>query len=382
MPMQTTATLSSLPGDTALRLVMAASGIGMAIVSIDGHFVETNAVLSRMLGYAGEDLAGRSLQDVTHPDDRPLVEQFTRRLTHGPDGLLDARKRYLRRDGSMFWAQLNSAVIRDADGEPMYLLSQVRDISDEVQREEALRARADQRGLELEASHHQLQLFADAVAHDMRAPLRSIESFSQRLGQRLAPHLDDEAREHLQRIHSAANRMSSLLDGLGRLSRATRAPLNPRRVDLSLLAEWALAEQQDADPDRQVEISVEPGLLAEGDERLLKLMLDELAANAWVFTRGREAASIEVDGRCEGGRLRLRIRDNGTGFDMRYLHKLFEPFQRLHGLEDGAGHGLGLAIAQRVAERHGGRITAESRPGHGSTFTLELPVPPAGTGGT
>jgi signal transduction histidine kinase len=225
------------------------------------------------------------------------------------------------------------------------------------------------------AEQRQLQMFADTVAHDLRAPLRSIDSFAKLLEDRSAAKLDATERMHLSRIRAAASRMSGLLAALGELSRAASAAITPVPVDLSLLAEWVLAELEDAEPARAVAVDIQPGLHAIGDERLLKQLLRALLENAWTFTRGRPDARIEVTGTQDAEHLRLRIRDTGCGFDMDYAHKLFQPFQRLHGVEQGAGHGLGLAIAQRIARRHGGDVHAESTVDHGSTFTLVLPAP-------
>lgn len=229
------------------------------------------------------------------------------------------------------------------------------------------------------AEQRQLQMFADTVAHDLRAPLRSIDSFARLLEDRSAAKLDATERMHLSRIRAAATRMSALLTALGELSRAASAQLNAAPVDLSLLAEWVLAELHDADAGRTVETEVQPGLLAQGDERLLKQLLHALLENAWKFTRGREVARIGVHGRVENGRTIVEVRDNGCGIDMQYAHKLFQPFQRLHGVEQGAGHGLGLSIAQRIARRHGGDVRAGSG-ADGSVFTLVLPAP-TGEGG-
>jgi signal transduction histidine kinase len=224
------------------------------------------------------------------------------------------------------------------------------------------------------AEQRQLQMFADTVAHDLRSPLRSIESFAKLLEDRAGAKLDATERMHLSRMRAAATRMSGLLAALGELSRAASASMGIAPVDMSLLAEWVLAELQDAEPAREIEVDVQPGLSATGDERLLKQLLRALLENAWSFTRGVERPRIEVRGTRVGDRLRMTVHDNGRGFDMQYAHKLFQPFQRLHGVAEGAGHGLGLAIAQRIARRHGGLVTASSIEGQGCTFTLELPA--------
>lgn len=362
------------PGDERSRLAMAASGIGMAIVDLDRRWVEVNPAFERMFGYAAGEMVGRPAADFTHPGDLDISRAAFDQLVSGRLDFLDEPKRYLHRNGETLWTHANVAVMRNEAGAPLYLLVQLRDVGAERDAERRARASAEARTEALDASQQQLQLFADAVAHDLRAPLRSIESFSALLARRAGAQLDDTARDHLDRIRNAASRMSSLLAALGDLSHATRVELKPGPVDLGLLVEWVLAELQEADPERAVELTVQPGLTAHGDEHLLKLLLAQLLGNAWKFSRERVPAKIEVGGTSGADGLRLHVRDNGSGFDMRYAHKLFQPFQRLHGPDDGGGHGLGLAIAQRIAERHHGHLRAESEPGVGSTFHLELPA--------
>lgn len=362
------------PGDDCFRLAMAASGIGMAIVDLDRRWLEVNPAFERMFGYRAGEMIGREAAEFTHPEDLERSSAALDELIAGGIEFLDAPKRYVHRNGETIWAHANVAVMRDAKGAPLYLLVQLRDVGAEREADNLLRANAKDRAEALDASNRHLQLFADAVAHDLRAPLRSIESFSALLASRAGDQLDDTARGHLDRIRNAAARMSGLLTELGELSHVTRVELKPAPVDLSLLADWVLAELQDAEPEREVELAVQPGLSAHGDEHLLKMLLAQLLENAWKFSRGRTPAKIEIGGRRDGDRLRLHVRDNGSGFDMRYAPKLFQPFQRLHGPDEGGGHGLGLAIAQRIVERHHGQLRAESEPGAGSTFHLELPA--------
>lgn len=369
-------TLSAQSGDACFRLAMAASGIGMAIVDLDGRWREVNPALERMLGDSAGALVGRPVFDRIHPQDATGAREGFQALVDGIIAVIDSEKRYLRRDGEAFPAHTNAALMRDDGGAPAFLVVQLRDVTLEHAARALLQAGAAGRDASLEASRRQLQMFADAVAHDLRAPLRSIESFSSLLAHRAGDALDETSRDHLSRIRNAASRMTGLLAALGELSRATGAELRPGPVDISLLADWAAAELRDAQPEHPAEVTVQQGLVAHGDERLLKLLLTQLLGNAWKFSRGRTPARIEVGGSNPGGALRLYVRDNGSGFDPRYLHKLFQPFQRLHGPDEGGGHGLGLAIAQRIAERHDGRLHAESEPGAGSTFHLELPGAP------
>lgn len=212
--------------------------------------------------------------------------------------------------------------------------------------------------------------FARGISHDMRAPLRAIESFSVLLERN--PSLDADARAYLARVRAASVRLGSLLDALLELSRVNRAELKSDTVDLGLLADWVGAELQEAQPERDAIIDVDPGLSVLGDERLLKALLGHLLDNAWKFSAGCERVRIRVRSQRSGARLRVSVCDEGCGFDMRYAPKLFEPFERLLGPEHGGGNGLGLAIARRIVERHGGQLAVSSEPGAGSCFTFDL----------
>ena len=358
------------PGDDWSRLAMTASGIGTAIVDLERRWVQVNPAFERMFGYRAQDVVGRPAAELTHPEDAERAGRAFQTLLAGEAEHVDLAKRCLHRDGRTVWTQAHLAVVRDDAGAPRYLLVQVRDAGDE-RAEQAARAEA------LDASQRQLQMFADAVSHDLRAPLRSIESFSARLAEHLGGHADPSAHDYLGRIRAAASRMNGLLAALSDLSYATRAELHCAPVDLSLLADWAIAELQDAEPGRDARIDVQPGLVGYGDERLLKMLMSQLLGNAWKFSRECPEARIEVSGHHGDTGLELTVRDAGCGFDMRYAHKLFEPFQRLHGPGQGGGHGLGLAIAQRIVERHHGRLSGESADGRGASFHVHLPAAPA-----
>jgi PAS domain S-box-containing protein len=371
----------SLPDDADFRLAMASSGIGMAIADLQGRWVEVNPAFERMFGYPADDVVGRPAAAFTHPDDVAMSQEQLRRLIEGEIPVIDATKRYLHHDGSVIWAHANVGVMRDAQQRPQYLIVQLRDITEQEQAKAALHElnasleqRVAARAAELQALTRQQEAFAYGVSHDLRAPLRAIDSFAGLLAAREAVMADDTARAYLERIRGAAARMGGLIDSLLELSRVSRAELKHEPVDLTMLAEWIGAELQEAEPGRSATLAVAPDLQALGDERLLKQMLAQLLHNAWKFSG--ERVRIQVDGERSGDRLRLRIRDHGPGFDMRYADKLFEPFQRLHGPEQGGGNGIGLVIAQRIAERHGGRIRAQSETGAGSTFHVELPAVP------
>lgn len=227
---------------------------------------------------------------------------------------------------------------------------------------------------ELERMTRDNALVSQGIAHDLRAPLRAIEGFSAMLESGSGARLDEDGRNQLARIRAAAQRMASLLDALQALSRASHDALEIGEVDASLLVDWALVELCDADPTRRVESSVQPGILVRADERQLKLVFDHLLHNAWKFSAGRDAVHIDVDAGQAQDMVRIHVRDRGCGFDTRHAGRMFDPFQRLHGADEGGGHGLGLAIARRITERMGGRIGADSVPGEGSVFHVELPA--------
>ena len=217
-------------------------------------------------------------------------------------------------------------------------------------------------------------LVSYGIAHDLRAPLRAIEGFAAMLEIQSAEALDATGRDHLARIRAAATRMAGLIDALQALSRASHDPLDITDTDASLVADWALVDLRDADPGRAVEASVQPGIRVRADERQLKLLFDHLLHNAWKFSAGRDTVRIAVDAGRDGDTVRIRVRDQGSGFDPAHAARAFEPFQRVHGPDDGGGHGLGLAIAQRIVARMGGRIRVDTVPGEGSTFHVELPA--------
>jgi len=376
---------STSPGGDRFQRVMDSTGVGMAIVGLDGRIAEANPALAAMLGATPAQLAGRDVREFTHPDDLGLTERIFADLLEDRRSSLGAEKRYLARGGRVVHVRLDTTLLRDADGQPLYFLSQMTDVSEQRHAERELQALNANLEVHVAARTHDLQVvcedlqrFAYGVSHDLRAPLRSIASFARLLDDRAGDGLDEQGRDYLRRIREAATQMETLIASLQELSRVMQGEFRSEPVNVSLLADWAGAELQDAEPRRAASIEVQQGLVARGDERALKQLFTALLHNAWKFSRERESVRIEVGGMREGEVLRVEVRDHGIGYDPRYADKLFQPFQRLHGADEGAGNGLGLAIAQRIAERHGGRITARSEPGAGAIFTIELPAGEAG----
>lgn len=226
---------------------------------------------------------------------------------------------------------------------------------------------------QLALANKELEAFSYSVSHDLRAPLRSMDGFSQALLEDYADKVDAEGKNHLQRIRGAAQYMADLIEALLTLSRVTRSELHRTSLDLSALARAIAAELQQREPERQAEWVIQDGLAAEGDPRLVRAVLENLLGNAWKFTAARGPARIEF-GVWPGsdGRPTLYVRDNGAGFDMAYKDKLFGAFQRLHTQAEYGGTGIGLATVQRIIHRHGGRIWAEGAPDQGATFYFTL----------
>lgn len=349
--------------------------IGVAIVGLDGRFLLVNRSLSALLGYGEEALLGVTFQEITHPEDIETSLDLVRRVMEGEVASYSTEKRYLNAAGEPVWVSLSVSLVRDAAGEPLYFVDQIQDITGRklAERELALQAEA------LASTNRELEAFSYSISHDLRAPLRAINGFAQILLEDHAPALDSEASEYLGRVQANSEHMGRLIDDLLALSRVTRSPLRREPVDLSALTCDVLEDLRRTDPGRRVETKVEEGLRTEGDPRLLRVALENLLGNAWKFTSGRAVAHVEFGATTEDtgdetpdrGQV-FYVRDDGAGFEMDYVDKLFGAFQRLHSPEEFEGTGIGLATVQRVVRRHGGEVWAEGAPDQGATFFFTL----------
>ncbi|WP_439621016.1 sensor histidine kinase [Gemmata sp.] len=271
-------------------------------------------------------------------------------------------------------------VADDVTGTPMVLLA-IEDVTERVRAREELHRlnrgledRVAQRTAQLEAATKEMEAFSYSVSHDLRAPLRALDGFSDELLRSYPGKvLDDRGQHYLRRLRSGTQRMGQLIDDMLLLSRLNRGELRREGVDLTAVAGEVAAELRAREPARQVTFDIEPGLSAAGDAGLLRVALENLLGNAWKFTSKAPAATVAVGRTATANGPAFFVRDDGAGFDMAHADKLFGAFQRLHSEREFPGNGVGLAIVQRAVNRHGGRVWAEGRPGAGATFYFTIP---------
>jgi PAS domain S-box-containing protein len=381
------------------------TSIGDAVIATDaqGRVTFTNPVARDLTGWDQEEAEGKILehvfQIVSEETHEPVEQPVARVLRDGTVVGLANHTLLIARDGTERPIADSAAPIRDEVGNIRGVVLAFRDVADQRRWEEALRQsemevrrlnaelerRVAQRTAQLEAANEELEAFSYSVAHDFRAPLRAIEGFSRILLDEYPDRLDDPGKDYLERVGAAAKRLGQLIGDLLNLSRLTRSEMRQGTVDLSALAEAVAAELRQREPQRRVEFVIAPEVVAYGDARLLRFAMDNLLGNAWKYTGTREEARIEFGAAPVDGQTAYFVRDNGAGFEMAYVEKLFRPFQRLHTEREFPGTGIGLASVKRVVGRHGGRVWAEGAVDQGATFYFTLlagPVSHPARGGT
>ncbi|MBL8385319.1 MAG: PAS domain S-box protein [Burkholderiales bacterium] len=382
-------TMLDITGETAARAALEASErrfstafhlspIGMSITRMsDGRILEANQADETTMGFGRGESRGRTTLEIDawpSPEARAAFVDELRRTGRA----IGHEQRRRAKDGRFVDVRLYASLI-DVDGEKC-ILSAALNVTDEKRHaaeiaalNASLESRVRERTAALEAANAEMEAFSYSVSHDLRAPLRSIDGFLALLVEDLRGRLAPDEEEMAGRIRASAQRMGQLIDDLLSLSRLGREPVAREDTDLSALAGDIAAHLRESAPDRVVMWDIAPGLRAQCDAGMARILLENLLGNAWKFSAKVADARIRF-GRAPdaGGAPAWFVADNGAGFDMRYADRLFGPFQRMHSRDDFEGTGIGLAIVKRIVSRHGGRIWAEAAPGAGATFRFTL----------
>ncbi len=361
-----------------LRAHIDRTPVGALEVDPQGCIVDWNSSAEQIFGWAFAEVRGRHFEFIVPEAIRPQIDAIVESLFRREGGFRSDNQN-VTKDGRLIDCEWYNTPLVDLEGRTFGIACLVLDATERKRAEAAIRelneqleSRVRQRTAELQTALQDLESFSYSVAHDLRAPLRSIDGFSLALAEDCGDALSPDCAAHLHRIRAATQRMGSLIDALLRLARVARSDVHHEAVDLTELAQQALLQRQAADPQRNVELRLTPGLMVVGDRQLLRSLMDNLCDNAWKYTRVRSPAIIELiveerpDGRWFG------VGDNGVGFDAEYAHKAIEPFQRLHRVEDYEGHGIGLATAALIARKHGGDVYLVARPEGGAVCWFRL----------
>lgn len=341
----------------------------MVIVDENGNVALVNARTQELFGYAKEELLGQKVEILLPERFRSIHPRYRSGFSVTPRSrpMGAGLELYgLHKSGREFPVEISLSPLKTEDG--LLVSSAIRDITDRKRTEQEMK----ERGAELEAANMELEAFSYSVSHDLRAPLRGINGFSQALLEDYAESLDTTGKNYLQRICSATERMGRLIDDLLILSRVTRTEMSRGPVDLSALALEVAAELRANEPERAIDLEIAAGIEANADAHLIRILLTNLLGNSWKFTSKHARATIEFGRTMEDGKRIFFVRDNGAGFNQEYASRLFAPFQRLHGASEFPGTGIGLATVQRIVRRHGGKVWAAGAEEKGATIFFTL----------
>lgn len=354
-----------------LRIILDNLPLSVTLASETGDILERNRAGLAMFGFDNIEELQATPFEKTYYDIKER-NQLWQQIAEGPVYNYEVRRK--RKDGSIFWT--STTIVPYPDDPARRRITVIQDITERKGAEEALQMQARELAManvELTAVNKELESFSYSVSHDLRAPLRGIDGFSQILLEEYGDKFNGESKDYLLRVRQASQRMGMLIDDLLSLSRVTRSEMSEQVVDMSSQAESIINELRKAQPNRLVDVIIEPGLTVKSDAHLLNIMLVNLLGNAWKFTGKHAKAKIEFGKMNRDGEEVFFVRDDGAGFDMAYVGKLFQPFQRLHGTSEFEGTGIGLATVQRVINRHGGVVWAEGAVEKGAVFYFFLP---------
>jgi PAS domain S-box-containing protein len=355
------------------------AAVGMAQTSMSGQYLHVNQRLCDIVGYSRDEVLQLKVVQLTHPADYEEELSLIQQVLADKQHTYVMEKRFIRKDGSHVWVNLTVSLVRDSEGVPRYFIKVIEDISERKRAHEEIRhlnevleRRVTERTALLEAANKELEAFSYSISHDLRAPLRAIDGFSRVLNTRFAEHLAPEAQRYLTRIFKNTQQMGRLIDDLLAFSRLGRQAVTRHPIPVAAIVRQIFRDLQSNEHGGHIDFTLGDLRTCMADSTLLKQVWINLLSNAIKFTRQREVAKIEVGCRKEGAEWIYFVHDNGAGFDMQYAHKLFGVFQRLHSVEDYEGTGVGLAIVQRIVQRHGGRVWAEAALDQGATFSFTL----------
>jgi PAS domain S-box-containing protein len=345
------------------------SSAGIFIVR-DREVVYVNPVFLELTGQSREDLNASDYLELFHPHDRKSISAYVSQfpLDDAPGVDTPPIEARLYTVSGMRWVQFHATPIHYF-GRPA-VLAMALDIGERKQMEQELRIYTQK----LEATNNELQEFVFAASHDLREPLRKVQTFGNMLATDYADRIDAEGLDYLERMQSATERMQNLLGALLTYSRVTTHGQPLARIDLNRVVEDAMSDLELAIKESRAQVDVGNLPAVDGDTNQMRQLFENLIGNAIKYVPEDHAPQIRISGEIDEVRCRIFVEDNGIGFDEKHLERIFQPFQRLHGHGRYEGMGMGLATCRRIVERHGGNITARSTPGEGSTFIVTLPL--------
>ena len=358
------------------------AAVGIAQLAPNGAWLLVNQKLCEIVGYSREEFLQRTFQDITHPDDLEKDLAYVQQLLANQIQSYSMEKRYIRRDASIVWINLTVVLVRKPNGQPKYFISVIEDISDRKKAESELQhlnatleQRIAERTTQLTEINQELEAFTYTVSHDLRAPLRIMQGFSQALEEDYGDRLDELAKTYIQSISESAIQMDVLINDLLSYSRLSRTEIRLQSVDLQTAIAAALQQLSVTIQARNAIIHIPanlPSVIAHGS--ILVQILVNLISNAIKFVETDIQPIVTIAVQTEKNSVRLSVIDNGIGIASKYHDRIFRVFERLHGIETFPGTGIGLAIVRRGIDRLNGQVGLESQLGQGSRFWITLPL--------
>lgn len=343
------------------RIVFDRSTVGKSLVLPDGKFLRVNETFASMLGYSVEELQMLNFMKITHHEDISKSVECLRSLLENEQSSYRMTKRYIHKNESIIWVDISATLLRDEADKPLYFITSILDITEIKKAEDKIKQLNDE-----------LESFNYSAAHDLRAPLCSIEGFCSLLQDEYEQLLDEQGADYLKWIRKATEKMRLLIEDLLRYACINKIEIQRESVNISEVVKSITNELSNLCPERKAEFIIEDGITIEGDSNLLNILLRNLIENSWKFSKKNKTTLIEFGKINHKDQPVYFVRDNGIGFDMKNVDRIFGAFQRLHGASEFEGTGIGLATVQRIIDKHGGKIWAEAEINKGATFYFKI----------